>query len=216
MKLNQRVAELVQDMHTPFCLQIVLIVATGVLVGWVGNALSPRGLDLSRDYFPALPVATTTNSAVLVQPPGADSVSAEATTAAAIPNHTPSPSFGDVLGWLQSAEAADGRLIFIDARTQALFEEGHIPGAYLLDRFYPEQGLPEVLPAAMAAERIIVYCTGGDCEDSEYAALMLQEAGVPVERIMVYSGGITEWQESRGPVEIGQRLSGVQREFENP
>lgn len=203
-------------MRAPFCLQIVLILATGILVGWLGNAISPRGLDLSRDYFPALPVAATTNRAMLVEHTGVDSASVEATNDTTTPNHTPSPSFGEVLGWLQSAEAADGRLIFVDARTQAVFEEGHIPGAYLLDRFYPEQGLPEVLPAAMAAERLIVYCTGGDCEDSEYAALMLQEAGVPVERIMVYSGGITEWKASRGPVEIGQRLSGVVHEFQTP
>jgi rhodanese-related sulfurtransferase len=198
-----------------FCAQIPLICLTGIVLSWLANAISPRGLDLSRNYFPTLAVATgAMNTQVTAVAPGAGLTPGPDVESPA-PNHTPTPSFQEVLEWLRSPGAADGRLVFIDARNRALFEEGHIPGAHLLDRFYPEQSLPEVLPIAMAAERVIVYCTGGDCEDSEYAALMLQEAGVPVERIMVYSGGITEWQDSRGPVETGDRLSGVLREFES-
>jgi rhodanese-related sulfurtransferase len=68
-----------------------------------------------------------------------------------------------------------------------------------------------VLPACQNARSIVVYCTGGNCEDSEFAALSLKEAGVPQERLAVYVGGITEWAAKAWPVEIGERKSGNMR-----
>jgi len=64
-----------------------------------------------------------------------------------------------------------------------------------------------VFPACSVAQKIIVYCTGGSCEDSEFAAMMLRDAGIPNENIVVYGGGITEWTNAL-PFEVGARGSG--------
>ncbi|MCL4176282.1 MAG: hypothetical protein KJ072_00835, partial [Verrucomicrobia bacterium] len=100
------------------------------------------------------------------------------------------------------------QVVFIDARSRQLYEEGHVPGAFHLDHFYPEATLAEVLPVVLSAETIVVYCNGGDCEDSEFTAVFLREAGVPDDRMRVYGGGMEEWRQQGLPVELGHRRSG--------
>jgi rhodanese-related sulfurtransferase len=53
-----------------------------------------------------------------------------------------------------------------------------------------------------------VYCTGGDCEDSEFTAIFLRDVGIPKEKLFVYGGGMTDWTTNGLPVEIGGRKSG--------
>src|SRR5206468_11489654 len=102
-----------------------------------------------------------------------------------------------------------GQIIFIDARNDDQYRQGHIPGAYLFDHIYPEKYLPAVLPACTAAQQIVVYCHGGDCELSEFAAELLRgSAGVPNEKLFIYAGGINSWQAHKLPVESGDRKSG--------
>ena len=53
------------------------------------------------------------------------------------------------------------------------------------------------------------YCNGGDCDDSEHAAIMLRDSiGIPKEKVFVYGGGITEWATNGLPIELGPRNSG--------
>jgi rhodanese-related sulfurtransferase len=98
--------------------------------------------------------------------------------------------------------------MLIDARDGAHYEKGHIPGAWQFDHYHAEQYLPTILPGCMNAQKVVVYCNGGACEDSEFAAILLREAGVPRERLFVYAGGISEWADSGRLVETGMRRSG--------
>ena len=66
-----------------------------------------------------------------------------------------------------------------------------------------------VLPAAQAAEEIVVYCTGGECEDADTAAIVLGDAGVPAKKVFVYGGGYSEWTENHLTLETGARNSGA-------
>ena len=59
--------------------------------------------------------------------------------------------------------------------------------------YHAEQYLPAVLPMCLNAQKVVVYCAGGTCEESEFAAVMLRDAGVPLENLFVYVGGISEW-----------------------
>lgn len=99
-------------------------------------------------------------------------------------------------------------IVFVDARKEALHGAGHIPGAFQFDHYHPEKYLPELLPACQLAEVVVVYCTGGHCEDSEFAANLLKEAGVPATKLLVYGGGIEEWTSRKLPIETGPRRSG--------
>jgi rhodanese-related sulfurtransferase len=108
----------------------------------------------------------------------------------------------------QDPPRAQELIVFVDARDDSRYQEGHVPGAYPFDRYYPENQLPGVLPPCQMAEVIVVYCGGGDCDDSEFAAVALRDAGIPAERLGVYAGGMTEWVAQGLPVEIGPRGSG--------
>lgn len=108
----------------------------------------------------------------------------------------------------EDVRRAAGQVVFVDARDEARYQEGHIPGAWQFDYYHPEATLGTVLPVCHAAEEIVVYCEGADCEDAELAALFLAEAGIPRERLRVYAGGFSEWVANRRPVERGVRDSG--------
>jgi len=69
-----------------------------------------------------------------------------------------------------------------------------------------------VLGACQNAEKVVVYCNGGDCEDSQFAAVTLRDTGVPKEKLFVYPGGMAEWATNGWPIEIGARKSGVLRD----
>lgn len=96
-----------------------------------------------------------------------------------------------------------GAYLVVDARRAAQFAEGHVPGAVHLDPFFPDAGLAAVLPLLPVAQRIVVYCNGGECDDSESAALMLQQFIPDPERVEIYTGGITAWLAAGLPIEEG-------------
>jgi rhodanese-related sulfurtransferase len=121
------------------------------------------------------------------------------------------------LQWVDGGRAAQlfhdprfqqGNFVFIDARDEAHYQEGHIPGAYEFDPYRPEKYFAAVLPVCQAAEQIVLYCNGGDCDDSETAAILLRDVGIANRKLFVYTGGIAEWTTNGLPVEIGGRNSG--------
>lgn len=187
--------------------QTAAVVAGGILFGLLGNALSPVGLSLTRNYFPldqpTKPPVSAPDRATTPAPPAPDD---------------PAPVPGNDLVRLSQTEAEalfdDPRrqadlVVFIDARNRALFEQGHIPGAFLFDHYRPEEHLAETLPVCQTAELAVVYCNGGSCEDSLLAAHTLKELGVPTERLRIYEAGFEAWRQAGLPVEIGPRLSGM-------
>lgn len=103
---------------------------------------------------------------------------------------------------------AQGLVIFLDARDDAHYEAGHIPGAYQFDHYRAPRFLPTVLPVCSVAEKVLVYCGGGDCEDSEFAAITLRDTGLKADKVVVFAGGFHEWETRALPVELGARNSG--------
>ena len=184
----------------------------GAALAFAANALSPRGLQLSKDYYPA-------TSLVSPRPSAGSNV----TAAAGARTNSPQELLSALLraNGLQLADSnrvtqffrdprreQDG-IIFIDARNDEHYRAGHIPGAYQFDHFRPENYLTNVLQVCLTAEQIVFYCNGGDCEDSLQAAVMLRDSiPIPKEKIFVYGGGITEWATSGFPIELGTRNSG--------
>jgi rhodanese-related sulfurtransferase len=95
---------------------------------------------------------------------------------------------------------AEGALL-IDARTKTEYEEGHIPGAILIDYYEMGRYLKEVLPTLDPSLRTIVYCYGPDCEDAELLARELYMLGFT--DLSVYKGGYEDWVDSGGTIEGG-------------
>ena len=191
--------------------EALVVAVAGAALAFAANALSPRGLKLTRNYFP-----NDTTSTAASQPGKAP-----------LPPGQTTPT--DPLARLEAQarelglRVADSNLVvqlfndprreqdgvvFIDARDTDHYQAGHIPDAYQLDYYHKEDYLPAVVPVCLAAQTVVVYCNGGACEDSLLTASVLLAPIIPKEKVFVYGGGFTEWTKSRLPVETGQRRSG--------
>ena len=189
-----------------------LVAVIGAALALAANALSPHPLELTKDYFPGDKVASRSPA-----------VATNATNAAAIITNSPLELLSARLraNGLQLTDSnqvarcfrdprreQDG-VIFIDARDEEHYVAGHIPGAFHFDRFRPQDYLPNVVQVCQTAEQMVFYCNGGECDDSEHAAIMLRDSlGIPKEKVFIYGGGFTEWTNNGLPYELGARNSG--------
>jgi rhodanese-related sulfurtransferase len=187
-------------------LEALLVIVVGLGLSLAANAISSRGLVLSRDYFPgqtkAVPVAP---SPVSTNEPS----EAELLTQRLRDKGLQELKRVQAEKLFHDPRARDQRIVFIDARDEDHYKDGHIPGAFALAPYHPDRQLETVLPVCVEAEQVVVYCTGGDCEDSDTDAILLRDAGVPNQRIFVYGGGFTEWSDFHLPLETGARNSGL-------
>jgi rhodanese-related sulfurtransferase len=98
-------------------------------------------------------------------------------------------------------------VLFLDARRTSVYEQGHIPGARpysvweadideKVNKLFAERSDPkdQNLP-------IVVYCSGGDCEDSHMLAQKLW--GIQFNNVYVYKDGFPDWQKRGLPVHTG-------------
>jgi hydroxyacylglutathione hydrolase len=196
-------------------LEGVLVGLLGAAVAFAANALSPQGLKLTNDYFPGAPqvhasARTGANRMAAVNVTNSRAFSSEEMLAARLKqNGLQLIGTDEVLKLFHDPRREQDLVAFLDARPDNHYQAGHIPGAYQFDHFHPENYLATILPVCQAAQQIVVYCHGGECEDSEFAAVMLtRDAGIAKEKLFVYGGGITEWIDRGLPVEIGSRKSG--------
>lgn len=193
-------------------LEATLVAAVGLVFALIANAISPRGLRLSRNYFPGSEklsafIPATTNSSV--KPANVAAINPlEATLRRLEQRGLQLITSNAVAELFRDLRYEQGLVVLIDARDDQHYQAGHIPGAWQFDHYRAEHYLPTVLPLCLNAQKVVVYCNGGACEDSEFAAVMLRDAGVPRENVFVYAGGITEWTAGGWPVETGARRSG--------
>ena len=194
--------------------EAVLVGAVGAALALAANALSPRGLALTRNYFPsgtnrlvAAPVVAPLQGAG-----GTNALSAEQQVAAQIREQGLQLVVRtQAVQLFHDLRFEQGAIVFVDARDDERYLAGHIPGAYQLDPYHPEKYLATVLPVCQAAEQVVVYCYGADCEDSQLAAVTLRDAGISNEKLFVYAGGMSDWTTNALPVEVGRRNGGGAR-----
>lgn len=98
---------------------------------------------------------------------------------------------------------ASGANVFIDARNDEAYGEGHIPGAVQVDHYHLENYIDRALDWIDGAEKVIVYCNGGECTDSILVCEDLLDFEVPFDKIFLYEAGWTEWKSRDMPIETG-------------
>ncbi|MCP4251740.1 MAG: rhodanese-like domain-containing protein [bacterium] len=183
--------------------QIVVLLALSAGLGLGFNAARPDSKNriiLSKDYFKkVVPVVPSAGSTAQPTPGDPDTVvddndGDDAPAAAPLDHGYQTVSFEEAFDVYNHPKYESGLYIFIDARDDDHYAEGHVPGAFQIDHYRVEQYLPDVLPDAMGAEKIVVYCNGGKCEDSILVCGDLYEAGVSREVLYLYEGGMKEWQ----------------------
>jgi len=110
--------------------------------------------------------------------------------------------FPELVKVFQDPATAQGLNLFVDARKPDLYEEGHIPGAVQCEL---GDAIDDVIARANGVERVIVYCGGGDCEDSIFMCRELLDAAVPYDSIFLYPGGWKEWSANQMPTQTGRQ-----------
>ena len=107
---------------------------------------------------------------------------------------------GEAAAWLHARGA-----LFLDARRSKDYAGGHVAGARSLPVWESEL-VRERVEALVAEGRdgtlpVVIYCSGGECEDSHMLAQMLFGAGF--ENLLVYRDGFPDWVKRGGPVATG-------------
>ncbi len=109
----------------------------------------------------------------------------------------------DVRAWAELLEEPEGDVVFLDARRRSQYERGHIPGAWSLPR-NDEQALAAVLPAVRNAAVVVIYCHGGNCEDSIFTAEdLVYRQGIDPVVVWIDEGGWEAWVKAGGPQKKG-------------
>lgn len=94
----------------------------------------------------------------------------------------------------------DAKIVLLDTRGPKPFAEGHFPTAKNLPGWEVKKDNP-ALPAMDAF--VVCYCDGSGCSMSYYAAEKLLELGYKT--VMVYNGGVREWEKSGLPLVTNQQ-----------
>ncbi len=199
-------------------IELLVLGLLGIGLGFSANAVRDTGsIKLTKNYFDkGSPRPTAKSEGIAASTEGASAVAAAGDSLPSAPaTSVPSPktvaakhlqhdyqeiTFDDLVGVLNDPQTAQGLNVFVDARKADLFHEGHIPGAIHCDPYEPQGSIETVLARANGVEKVIVYCGGGDCEDSIFMCRDLVEGGVPNEAVYLYPGGWSEWTAKKMPV----------------
>lgn len=84
-------------------------------------------------------------------------------------------------------------VVWVDARTQAKYDRGHIEGALLLNEDEWDRLVPAFLDAWEPEKHVVVYCDGGSCDASHAVARRLRD-DLKLENVSVLKGGIAAWR----------------------
>lgn len=96
-------------------------------------------------------------------------------------------------------------IVFLDARARKRYDKSHLPGALSLPRNGFQEALPDIFSKLVAPEVkcIVVYCAGGDCDDSKSIAELLAEMKFP--SVKIIKGGWQNWTKAGLPTIAGEK-----------
>jgi len=95
-----------------------------------------------------------------------------------------------------------GRAVFLDARSQYEYTQGHIQGAISLPPRSFAELYQDIKPRLAGKEAVITYCDGERCPLSHSLAEHLRNAGV--QNVFVLVNGWAVWQAEKLPISKGQ------------
>ncbi len=190
--------------------EIILIVATSVLLGLVYNALNPKKLPLiykpakiekiSNDelFGPAVKqtqvIETKANDTIetkeIVKAPAQDTLKK--------PKEAPvEPALKKTVTYSQMLKIiGDPNFVILDARNAEDFAEAHIGNAKNIFPYDPMDQLFAKAQKLPTNKKIVVYCDGGNCDSSHKLAEFLESIGF--DKVYLYTGGWEDWIKHKG------------------
>jgi rhodanese-related sulfurtransferase len=156
------------------------IVLIAVILGLLFNAISPRGVNFVRKEQPLVWPSNTSRH--LTSP------------------NSPRPIFIDIGEALKIFDKGIG--LFIDARHEDEFNEGHIKGAISLPLRTLEAN-PTLIQGLAKDTLIVTYCSGEQCALSIDLGEKLASMGFT--NVRVFFAGWLEWQKRNLPIDVGTK-----------
>ena len=174
---------------------------TQVRKGATPSAATPIKASAPR-IVKATPPATATTKPVATPPAQPPAASSDVSRFAPHPDKAYVEIGGGDVAALHAA-----RVLFLDARRTSVYEQGHISGSRSVSvwesdldekvrKLFDERSDPRE-----QAKAIVIYCSGGDCEDSHMLAEKLW--GIQFNNLYVYKDGFPDWQKRGGTVHTG-------------
>lgn len=93
----------------------------------------------------------------------------------------------------------NGEAVFVDARVEKDYKEGHIKNAVSLPAYQFEEYIYEFKNEYPPFIKIITYCSGRECDDSHVLAQCFLDEGYT--DVSVFIDGFSSWKEKNYPVE---------------
>ena len=156
--------------------EIITLLGVSLILALVVNTFSPRGIALVGQWDIAQGVVTASPAAGATgQPQEIDSIA------------------------LAKAIFDEGEVLFVDARSQKDYANGHIPGAISLPVGQFKERIGSFLNRYPLEQPVVTYCSGRTCEDSHDLARFLSDIGFTNVRIFI--DGFQGWEAEGYPVE---------------
>jgi rhodanese-related sulfurtransferase len=204
-----RVPEVVPPAPVTETLAPVTATEPATLTATAAEVPAPAPTTGTTEPVPPVKSAASAPAKAPAAPPATGSAS---TTTAPVANPLarfaphPDKAYVEISG-ADAALLHQSKVLFLDARRSSVFEEGHIAGARSfpvwesdiddrVNELFGERSDPEQqnLP-------IVIYCSGGACEDSHMLAQKLW--GIQFNNVYVYKDGFPDWQKRGGAVRTG-------------
>ncbi len=183
------------------------IVIVGGGIGLADWSMRNEKVSLSRKTPPPPPPVADKPPAPAPQPAAAPN---GAETPAVKPPPTPQQQAPTPPGPLPAGHLTIGQAkalfdqgsIFVDARKKESYVEGHVAGAFRADMASFKSGDPAWLRAMPKDLTMVVYCNGGNCDESEHVAQLLDASGFSA--VYVMHDGFPGWKAAGYPSETGE------------
>lgn len=137
------------------------------------------------------------------QPEGATGTTGQVAAKPAPP--PPPPPDGLFISLAKAKELLDhGDAVFVDARPYDDFKAGHVLGAVHIDKKYFDGAAgADIAKKNLMGQRVVVYCHGADCTDSEAVAKRLIALNLNIGPVHIIKEGFPGWKAAGYPVEQG-------------
>ena len=149
--------------------EIIILVGISVALAMLVNFLSPKRIALIGQW-------DTSKGVITANPKGPEEWKPEEINSVA-----------------RAKEIFDnGNVLFVDARSQDNYEDGHIPGAVSLPVGQFDEQIESFINQHSTDTRIVTYCSGRTCEDSYHLAQFLSDVGFT--HVRVFIDGFPGWE----------------------
>lgn len=157
---------------------VIILVLVSVCMAWTVNRFSPNGIAWFGQWDTAKGVISAREKNEVVDP---DREINDAETVRKLVEQK-----GFLVG---------------DVRPEAVYMEGHIPGALMLPLSRFDEIIGDFITVYAPDTPLILYCSGRECQESHHFAEKLIEFGYC--DIKVFPGGYPEWVKKGYPIETG-------------